>query len=306
MCQIARLFLLQRLKGNTWGDARDFNNIETRAVIKFFFFLQGKAPKEIHAILTETLEEHAQSYATVKNWVAQFKRGDFSTCDASRPGRLKTVTTPEIIDQIHELILEDRRISAKSIAEQLGISRERIESIIHAWTRIKNVKGASRLSNFWNFLCRRDPNDFLSGLVTMDETWLYRYGPETKQQSMEWQHSGSPPPKKFRVQKSAGKVLASIFWVQEGILLIDYLPKGQTINAEYYSSLLVQLKDILKEKRRQKVIKGVLFLHDNAPAHRALATQKKLAYLGFKMSWSPTLFSGSGPVGLPPVLWTKK
>ena len=35
-------------------DARDFNNIETRAVIKFFFFLQGKAPKEIHAILTET------------------------------------------------------------------------------------------------------------------------------------------------------------------------------------------------------------------------------------------------------------
>jgi len=36
-------------------NARDFNNIETRAVIKFFFFLQGKAPKEIHAILTETL-----------------------------------------------------------------------------------------------------------------------------------------------------------------------------------------------------------------------------------------------------------
>jgi len=41
------------------------------------------------------------------------------------------VTTPEIIDQIHELILEDRWISAKSIAEQLGISRERVGSIIH-------------------------------------------------------------------------------------------------------------------------------------------------------------------------------
>ena len=36
-------------------DARDFNNIETRDVIKFFSPLQGKAPKEIHAILTETL-----------------------------------------------------------------------------------------------------------------------------------------------------------------------------------------------------------------------------------------------------------
>jgi len=90
-----------------------------------------------------------------------------------------------------------------------------------------------------------------------------------------------PDPKKFQAEKSAGKVFASIFWGQDGILLIDYLPKGQTINAEYYSSLLVQLKDILKEKHRGKITKGVLFLHDNAPAHRALATQK-LAYLGFQ------------------------
>ena len=88
-----------------------------------FFFLQGKAPKEIQAILIETLGKHAPSYVTVKNWVAQFKRGNFSTYDAPRPVRPKTVTTPEIIDQIHELILEDRRTSAKSRAEQLGILR---------------------------------------------------------------------------------------------------------------------------------------------------------------------------------------
>ena len=90
MCRIVSLFLLQRLKGSLTGDARDFNNIETRAVIKNFFFpLQGKAPKEIHIILTEILGEHAPSFATVKNWVAQFKRGDFSTCDAPCPGRPK-------------------------------------------------------------------------------------------------------------------------------------------------------------------------------------------------------------------------
>jgi len=41
------------------------------------------------------------------------------------------VTAQEIIDQIHELILEDRQISVKSVAEQLGISRERVWSIIH-------------------------------------------------------------------------------------------------------------------------------------------------------------------------------
>ena len=65
MCRIASLFLLQRLNGSMSGDARDFNNIETRALINFFF-LQGKAPKEIHAFLTKTLEGYAPSFATVK------------------------------------------------------------------------------------------------------------------------------------------------------------------------------------------------------------------------------------------------
>jgi histone-lysine N-methyltransferase SETMAR len=68
----------------------------------------------------------------------------------------------------------------------------------------------------------------------------------------------------------------------DGILLTDYLPNGQTINAEYYSFLLVQLKNILKEKRCGKFTKDVLFLHYNAPAHWILTTQKKLVYLGFQ------------------------
>jgi len=108
--------------------------------------------------------------------------------------------------------------------------------------RTKNVNGASRLSNFWNLFGAIQVISSRARLVTMDETWLYHYDPETKQQSMERRHCGSPRPKKFRVQKSAGKVPTSIFWDQDGILFIGYLPKGQTINAECYSSLLVQLK----------------------------------------------------------------
>ena len=104
--------------------------------------MQGKAPNEIHAILTETLGEHAPLHATVKNGVSQLKLDDFSTCEAPPPGQPKTVTTPEIIDQIHELILEDRRISAKSIAEQLGISRKPVGSVFHEYLdkRMLSVK----------------------------------------------------------------------------------------------------------------------------------------------------------------------
>ena len=68
------------------SDAQDMN-MQTRVFLFFFFSpLQGKAPNEFHAILKQTLEEHAPSYDTVKNWVTQFKRGDFSTCDAPCPG----------------------------------------------------------------------------------------------------------------------------------------------------------------------------------------------------------------------------
>jgi hypothetical protein len=64
-----------------------------------------------------------------------------------------------------------------------------------SYATIKNwvAQSSEQLLEFF----RRDPNDFLSQLVTTDETWLYHYGPETKQQSIEWRDNGSPRPKKF-------------------------------------------------------------------------------------------------------------
>jgi len=116
-----------------------------------------------------------------------------------------------------------------------------------------------------------------------------------RQSNNEWNGgiAAHPASKNSECKNPLEKFSPRFFWDQDGILLIDYPPKGQTINAEYYSSLLVQLKDILKGKRRGKVTKGLLFLHNNAPAHRALATQKKLAYVGFQcldhLPYSPDL-----------------
>jgi len=216
------------------GDARDFNNMETRAVIKFLFFLQGKAPKEIHAVLKETLGEHAPKYATVKNRVAQFKRGDFFTCDAPRPGRPTTVTTLEIFYQIHELIVEYRRISAKSIAEQLGISRERVGPTIHEDVDMRKLSAKlvpkclsvdqkrQRCQSSEQLLqsFRRDSNDFLSRLVTMDETWLYHYDSGTNQQSMEWRHSGSARPKNSECKNPLEKFSPRFFGIKKAPSLL--------------------------------------------------------------------------------------
>jgi histone-lysine N-methyltransferase SETMAR len=96
-----------------------------------------------------------------------------------------------------------------------------------------------------------------------------------------------PDPKNSGCKNPLENFSPGLFWDKDGILFIDYFPKSQTINAEYYLSLLVQLEDILKENRRRKITKGVSFLHDNAPPRWALATQKKLPYLGFQCLHHP-------------------
>jgi len=94
-----------------------------------------------------------------------------------------------------------------------------------------------------------------------------------------------PAQKKSRVQKFAGKFLASIFWDQDDILLIDYLPKGQTINAKYYLSLLVQLEDILKEKRRPREgHQDGLVLARHCPGSPATCNTEQTGLPGLSMS----------------------
>jgi hypothetical protein len=74
-----------------------------------FFFLQGKAPEEIHALLTETLEKHESSMLPSKTGWLCLNMEIFSIYDAPHPERPKIKTTPEIFDQIHEVFLEGRR-----------------------------------------------------------------------------------------------------------------------------------------------------------------------------------------------------
>ena len=195
-CTELQVFSCYRGRKEAWQATRAISTTWRRELSSFFFpARQGAEGNSLHS---DRNIRGTCIIATVKNWVAKVKRGHFSICDAPRPGRPKTVTTPEIIDQIHELILEDRRISAKTIAEQLGISRERVGSIIHENLNMRKLsakwvpkclnadqkrqwcQSSEQLMEFF----RRDPNDFLSRLVTMDETWLYSYDPETKQQSM--------------------------------------------------------------------------------------------------------------------------
>jgi len=124
-------------------------------------------------------------------------------------------------------------------------------------------------------------DDIWDRIVTGDETWVHHATPETKRQSMVWQKKGNPPPKKAKVVHSASKVMATIFWDKKGILLVDYLTKGETINADRYCQVLKNLRDAIRKKRRGMLSKGILLLHDNARPHAARKTVELLQ----KFNW---------------------
>ena len=93
----------------------------------------------------------------------------------------------------------------------------------------------------------------------------------------QWRHTSSPSAKKFKTTISAKKIMASVFWDCQGIILIEYLPQGETINSARYCETLKKLRRAIQNKRRGMLTKGVCLLHDNARPHTANATKELLA-----------------------------
>jgi hypothetical protein len=77
------------------------------------------------------------------------------------------------------------------------------------------------------------------------------YDPISRKKSVEWRKSGEAPPRKAKVTQST-KIMATIFWDCRGILLIDFKIRNTTVrvDAAFYASLLLKLRDASKEKRR--------------------------------------------------------
>ena len=84
--------------------------------------------------------------------------------------------------------------------------------------------------------------------MTGDESWVYGYDPETKQQSSQWKRPDEPWPKKARQSRSHVKSILIIFFDCEGVVHYELAPRGQTINKEYYVEVLKRLRDAVRRK----------------------------------------------------------
>ena len=227
------------------------SKVEYRAVIRYLY-LKGKTGQEIHYELTNVYGSSAPSYAQVKFWVGEFKRSSTSLEDETRSGRPSDTTDEEMCNKIRDLVYSDRGIKVEEIANALHISHGSVSTTLHdclgmhkltaCWVpkSLSDEQMATRASVYSTLLkrFRSKEDDFLSCLVTVDETWVHYYEPENKAQSRQSVGLGSPRPKNFKTQPSAGKVMVTVLWDAQGVIMLDFLAKKSTITGMYYANLL--------------------------------------------------------------------
>ena len=278
------------------GNFLKMDRVEYRAVIRFLL-LEGENATNIHKRLSNVCGKSSPSYSTVASWVSEFKRGRKDLNDEPRAGRPVSQSTAENVDKVHQLVLENRKISIECIVQETGLSTGTVHTILHEHLSMSKVCArwvpkmmtpdmkATRVNTSSVLLSRYNvnPENFLSRVVTGDETWVYYYDPPSKFESMEWKHAGSPRTKKFKVSRTTKKVMATVFWDTDGVIHIDYLPRGTTMNGQYYADLLVRLRESIKEKRRGKIRRGVLLQQDNAPVHSSKVAMQSVRDCGFEL-----------------------
>ncbi|GFW57747.1 histone-lysine N-methyltransferase SETMAR [Trichonephila clavipes] len=138
---------------------------------------------------------------------------------------------------------------------------------------IFNALLAQFMRNKYEFWCR---------LITVDETWIHHYTPETKIQSKQWTAKWEPAPKKAKTVFSAGKVTMTVLWTSHAVILIGF-QKGKTITGTYYASLLDKLKAELAENQSHLQKKKIVFQQDNAPFHTSAVVMANIQELRFQL-----------------------
>ncbi|GFT80502.1 uncharacterized protein TNCV_5122311 [Trichonephila clavipes] len=97
---------------------------------------------------------------------------------------------------------------------------------------------------------------------------------------MHGRHRGSPVRTKFKHTLSVRKVMCTVFWDGKGILLTDFLPRGETVNAHRYCGILCRLRRAVQNKRNGMLTAGIVLFHDNVRPHSARRTLAALTEFG--------------------------
>nr|XP_047141521.1 protein GVQW3-like [Hydra vulgaris] len=178
-------------------------------------------------------------------YVQTFYDGREDANGEPRSGRPTSSAIDENVQAVKKIVLENRRITIREIAEDVGISVGSCHKFI------SNVLGMRRVSaKFVPKLLNFDINpDILKRVITGDESWVYGYDIETKAQLSQWKSPGEPRPNNARQVRSNDKVLLTVFFDYHGVVHQEFLPYGCMVNKQYYVEVMRRLRKAIRRKR---------------------------------------------------------
>ena len=217
---------------------------EVRSVIQFRNS-KGERPEEINKQIV-VVNGNVMNRQNVTKWCHEFSRGRTEVRDelgSGGPSLISNVllqeTEEEIranrrvtLRQLHHVISEVSKTTIhEDMTEKLGYRK-----LCARWVpkMLTDAQKTKRMGSALKFLTlyAQEGDEFLDSIVTGDETQGFHHTPESKQQSLQQRHTHSPRTQKFETSISVKKkIMASVFWDRKGILLVDSMPPGATINA---------------------------------------------------------------------------
>lgn len=276
----------------------ELNREHFRAII-FHNFRRGLSRQECIDELNSLYGDEAPSYSTVKNWYNEFNRGRRSLSDELREGRPKSVVVQENIDAVRELITQDRHVTYREIEASLGISMTSIHRILHEHLAVKKICSRwiphklndeqKKARVIW---CKQMIKEYDKGrskavynIVTGDESWIYAYEPESKQQSTVWVFQSEPNPTKVVRARSTAKQMVACFFRKTGHVATIPLEQRRTVNSEWYTTIcLPEVFNAIREKNKRC---RIILHHDNASSHTSRQTNEFLTTENIELMGHP-------------------
>ena len=258
----------------------------------YYDYYQGKSFQECFQSLKHCFGDQSPSKATVFRWFRQFMSGASTLEDDDPCGGTATTVTPENVSRAVSLIKKDPKMTYAEIQDIMMISSGSLTCILHdclgvrkrcaRWVphNLSEEQKRGRVDWCTHMLRKfdRGRSPRVWDIVTGDETWVYQYDPETKQQSAVWVFPDEIPPVKFKRNRSASKHMIDCFFAKFGHVATISLEDRKTVTADWYvNHCLPKVFQAWCTRSSRTGVRGLLLHHDNASAYTAAVTLDFLA-----------------------------
>ena len=200
----------------------------------------GRNGAETFEMSRTAFGEQCLSCARIFEWHKRFKEGRDSVDDIPWSGRPTTSKTDDCVARARELMRANRRLTMRELSVEVGVSYGTCQAILTQDLNMRRVaaKFVSRIlttkQKEWHLsvatkMLQETESDenFMGQIITGDETWVYRYDPETKHQSSRWKSADSPRNRKAGQVRSKVKVMLIVFFDMEGIVHMSMFHKAK-------------------------------------------------------------------------------